>query len=48
LKELKLDGAINYKDKKQSLYTQLKNVCPKGIDCYFDNVGEEMLDDVLS
>lgn len=26
---------------------ELKSVCPKGVDVYFDNVGGQMLDDVL-
>lgn len=38
MNELKLDAAINYKEK--DYYKILKKECPKGIDCYFDNVGE--------
>ncbi len=48
MKELKLDAVLNYKDKSENLFSQLKKACPKGIDCYFDNVGDEMLDDVLA
>lgn len=39
-KELGFDKAINYKSK--NLYRQLKDAAPKGIDCYFDNVGGEI------
>ncbi|XP_070491673.1 prostaglandin reductase 1-like isoform X1 [Chironomus tepperi] len=38
--ELGFDKAINYKTK--NLYRQLKDAAPKGIDCYFDNVGGEI------
>ena len=27
--------------------SKLKEFCPKGVDVYFDNVGGEMLDDIL-
>jgi len=43
---LKADGCINYITTK-SLHTELKELCPKGIDVYFDNVGEAILDTVL-
>ncbi|CAG8663611.1 7181_t:CDS:2, partial [Scutellospora calospora] len=46
LNELKFDDAFNYKtcdvDKK------LSELCPNGIDIYFDNVGGEILDIVLT
>ncbi|CAJ0767183.1 13133_t:CDS:2, partial [Entrophospora sp. SA101] len=45
LNELKLDGAFNYK--KVDIKKKLKELCPNGIDIYFDNVGGEMLDIVL-
>jgi NADPH-dependent curcumin reductase CurA len=45
LNELKLDGAFNYK--KVDIKEKLKELCPNGIDIYFDNVGGEMLDIVL-
>lgn len=46
LRELGFDAAIDYKseDVRQAL---LKH-CPKGIDVYFDNVGGEILDIVLT
>jgi NADPH-dependent curcumin reductase CurA len=47
LDELKLDGAIDYKDDSQSLAEQLAEKCPDGIDFYFDNVGGATLDAVL-
>ena len=47
LNELKLDGAVDYKDKKRSLGEQLDEACPNGIDFFFDNVGGEVLDEVL-
>ena len=36
LKEIGFDGAFNYKT--TDLEKELKNLCPKGIDCFFDNV----------
>jgi NADPH:quinone reductase len=46
LRELGFDEAINYKTDKP--YAEaLKRTCPKGIDCYFDNVGGEFTDEVL-
>ena len=44
--ELGFDGAFNYKT--ASDYTaKLKELCPKGIDVYFDNVGGEITDAVF-
>lgn len=45
LKSLGVDYVINYK--KESLKDRLKQCFPNGIDVYFDNVGGEMLDEVL-
>lgn len=36
LKEIGFDGAFNYKT--QDLEKELSTLCPKGIDCFFDNV----------
>lgn len=44
--DLGFDAAFNYK--KESEYTaKLKEICPHGIDCYFDNVGGAISDAVL-
>ncbi|MBA4601773.1 NADP-dependent oxidoreductase [Thermoactinomyces mirandus] len=44
--ELGFDGAINYKSSK-SLRNDLEQVCPNGVDIYYDNVGGEISDQVL-
>ncbi|MDF5940166.1 zinc-binding dehydrogenase [Pseudomonas aeruginosa] len=44
--ELGFDGAIDYKN--EDLAAGLKRECPKGIDVFFDNVGGEILDTVLT
>jgi NADPH-dependent curcumin reductase len=44
--DLKLDGAINYKN--EDVAQALRRECPKGIDIYFDNVGGDILDACLS
>ncbi|HKX28657.1 MAG TPA: NADP-dependent oxidoreductase, partial [Blastocatellia bacterium] len=44
--ELGFDAAINYKQGK--LRESLKKACPQGIDIYFENVGGEILEAVLS
>ena len=44
--ELGFDAAIDYK--AEEIYGALQKHCPKGIDVYFDNVGGEILDAVLS
>lgn len=44
--ELGFDAALNYKT-AGNYVTALKQLCPKGIDCYFDNVGGAVTDAVL-
>ncbi len=44
--ELGFDACIDYK--AGSVRAGLKEHCPKGVDIYFDNVGGEILDDVLA
>ncbi|MFV3381866.1 NADP-dependent oxidoreductase [Pseudomonas sp. NY15354] len=44
--ELGFDGVIDYK--AEDVPAGLKRECPKGVDVYFDNVGGDILDAVLS
>jgi NADPH-dependent curcumin reductase CurA len=44
--ELGFDAAFNYKT-VTDYYSRLKEMCPKGIDVYFDNVGGEIADAVF-
>lgn len=44
--ELGFDACVDYK--VGNLRNQLKEACPAGIDVYFDNVGGEILDTVLT
>ncbi|WP_312958315.1 NADP-dependent oxidoreductase [Stutzerimonas nitrititolerans] len=44
--KLGFDTAIDYKN--EELAAALKRECPKGVDVYFDNVGGDILDAVLS
>src|SRR4051812_8742648 len=46
VKELGFDACIDYKAGK--LRDELKAAVPNGIDCYFENVGGEILDSVLA
>jgi NADPH-dependent curcumin reductase CurA len=43
--ELGLDGAVDYKS--ENLARRLRELCPSGIDVFFDNVGGPALDVVL-
>ncbi|CAH0555608.1 unnamed protein product [Brassicogethes aeneus] len=44
--ELNFDHFINYKT--QNVFKTLKQVAPKGVDCYFDNVGGEISSMILN
>jgi len=44
--ELGFDGAIDYKN--ENIRHRLSELCPKRVDVFFDNVGGEILDAVLS
>ncbi|MFS2157046.1 NADP-dependent oxidoreductase [Pseudomonas sp. Pseusp122] len=46
INELGFDGAIDYKS--EDLHAALKRECPNGVDVFFDNVGGDILDAVLS
>jgi hypothetical protein len=46
LRSIGFDAAIDYKH--EDVKTALKQHCPKGVDVYFDNVGGEILDAVLT
>jgi NADPH-dependent curcumin reductase CurA len=44
--ELGFDAAIDYKNEK--VRARLRELCPAGIDIFFDNVGGELLNDALA
>ena len=46
VKELGFDAAIDYKSEK--VIESLRKHCPHGVNVYFDNVGGDILDDVLA
>ena len=46
--ELGFDACIDYKSGPGAVRAGLKEHCPKGVDIYFDNVGGDILDDVLA
>jgi NADPH-dependent curcumin reductase CurA len=48
VKELGFDACIDYKAGPNAVKDGLKQHCPKGVDIYFDNVGGEILDTVLT
>ena len=43
---LNFDQAINYK--KENVFEKVKKYCPEGVNIYFDNVGGQIADDVIS
>jgi len=45
--ELGIDATINYK-KSSDIMAELKAACPNGVDVYFDNVGGEVSDAVMT
>jgi NADPH-dependent curcumin reductase CurA len=48
VKELGFDACIDYKAGPSAVKDGLKAHCPQGVDIYFDNVGGEILDTVLT
>jgi NADPH-dependent curcumin reductase len=48
VKELGFDACIDYKAGLNAVKDGLKQHCPNGVDIYFDNVGGEILDTVLT
>ena len=46
IEEFGFDGTIDYKN--EDVIAGLKRECPKGVDVFFDNVGSDSLDAVLS
>jgi NADPH-dependent curcumin reductase len=48
VKELGFDACIDYKAGPNAVKDGLKQYCPNGVDIYFDNVGGEILDTVLT
>jgi NADPH-dependent curcumin reductase CurA len=46
LEELGFDAAIDYKS--ENIMTRMRQLCPRGIDVYYDNVGGRILDAALA
>jgi len=47
IKELGFDEGINYKEHKEDLSKTIEKLCPKGVDCFYDNVGGPIMDAVM-
>lgn len=45
VEELGFDACIDYK--REDVLRRVKELCPKGVDVFFDNVGGKLLDDML-
>jgi NADPH-dependent curcumin reductase CurA len=45
---LGFDGCIDYKSSPSAVKNGLKEMCPNGVDIFFDNVGGDILDTVLT
>jgi NADPH-dependent curcumin reductase CurA len=48
VKNLGFDACIDYKESPSAVRAGLKEHCPQGVDIYFDSVGGEILDTVLT
>jgi NADPH-dependent curcumin reductase CurA len=48
VKELGFDACVDYKAGAGAVRAGLNEHCPQGVDIYFDNVGGDILDDVLA
>lgn len=48
VRELGFDACIDYKQGEGAVRDGLKTHCPEGVDIYFDNVGGDILDQVLA
>merc|ERR1712071_81091 len=46
--ELNLHGSIDYKHPEKSVPDQLDEIAPNGVDFIYDNVGGQILDDLLA
>jgi len=47
IKELGFDEGINYKEHKEDLSKTIEKLCPKGVNCFYDNVGGPVMDAVM-